>query len=121
MDSLQYIYELIKDEYTRTYMSYIPQSEILNSYNQVVLIQSVVLEPTKNKDNAVLDIETIAVTVFCGNYNTANSTANAIRNILEEVEANQYIREIEFDNKTYLYDEEELIHKVIVSFNVHTK
>lgn len=119
MDSQQHIYDTVKAVYTKTDIGKIDQSRDFNA-DLIVLLEFISLEPTKSKDSSVMDFEKLQVSVFNANYDTALTAAKATRALLEPIE-NSYIREVEFDDRLYIFEEDSEIHRFITRYTIHTK
>ena len=120
MDSHQKIYETIKATYDKTYIGIIDQAEDLTAVGPIVLIESVSLNPTDNKDNAMMDAEGFRISVMSSNYATAKETSEAIRTTLEALTDN-CIRDIEFDGRQMLREDMAEVFRFINDFKINQK
>ena len=119
MDSQQHIYETIKTAYPNTDVARVDQSRDFET-QLIILCEFLNLEPTTQKDRTgILDFERLDVSVFNKDYDTALTTAKAIRTLLEPIK-NQYIREVEMDERLHLYENDTEIHRFINRFTIHT-
>lgn len=120
MDSHQKIYDTIKATYAKTYIGIIDQGEDITAVGPIILIESVSLTPTDNKDNAMMDGEGFRISVMSSNYATAKAASEAIRTTLEALTDN-CIRDIEFEGRQQLREDMAEVFRFVNDFKINQK
>lgn len=120
MDAKQIIYEHIKKKFPHTYVARIDQSEDFNASYPIILITYPNLEPTDTKDNAICDNELTYVNVMCRDYDSGLQASKVIRSSLITTTFIQPIRNIEFETRQELWDDEIESHLFVNQFNIYS-
>lgn len=120
MDSNTEIYTLLKNSFTSVHIGNLPQSVDLQSDTPIILIQFINLEPTNMKDGGTMDFETAVINVFATSYKNAKEATAVIRNTLSAYESS-CIREVEFENKEYIWEADIETNRYNLTFKIHTK
>jgi len=120
LDAKQIIYEHIKNLFPHTYVARIDQSEDFNASYPIILITYPNLEPTDTKDNAICDNELTYVNVMCRDYDSGLQASKVIRSSLITTTFIQPIRNIEFETRQELWDDEIESHLFVNQFNIYS-